>query len=156
MTIPKLPLPPRTAQKSSGSLTSSTWRTRPSAVTSSTERTRSAPNPYSRESGPMPPPREKPTTPTWEEEPLTPARPWGAVAASTSAQRAPAPTRATRLTGSTETLFMRVVETNRAPVTSSVAPCAAPWTATGSPRSAAQLTAVATSCAEVAPTTISG
>ena len=58
VTTPKLPPPPRTAQNRSGSVSASTRRSTPSAVTMSTARTASAARPCLRPSQLMPPPRE--------------------------------------------------------------------------------------------------
>ena len=55
--MPNRPWPPRTAQKSSGSVWAVTLRIRPSAVTSSTAVTWSAANPCRRARCPIPPPR---------------------------------------------------------------------------------------------------
>ena len=57
-TMAKLPPPPRSAQNSSGSLSASTWRCSPSAVTTSIAVSRLQAKPYLRPSQPTPPPSE--------------------------------------------------------------------------------------------------
>ena len=61
-------------------------------------------------------------TPTVSEEPGTGARPCSAAAAMTAAQRAPAPTVAVRVAGSTLTASSRRVEISRPEVTGVCAP----------------------------------
>ena len=58
VTMPKLPPPPRSAQKSSAFVSGSARTTSPSAVTTSAERTLEDDSPYFRASQPMPPPSE--------------------------------------------------------------------------------------------------
>src|SRR5215218_2428330 len=89
VTTPKLPPPPRTAQKRSGFSVALARRTWPSAVTISTPTTLSHARPCLRMSQPSPPPNVRPPTPVLEMRPPVVARPCGCVAASKSRQSAP-------------------------------------------------------------------
>ena len=73
--IPKLPPPPRTPQKRSGSVRSSTWMRSPSAVTRSTESRLSTVSPCLRIRWPRPPPSVRPAIPVWLIIPPVVARP---------------------------------------------------------------------------------
>ena len=108
VTTPKLPPPPRSAQKRSACASAEARRIRPSAVTTSAATRLSALKPALRLSHPMPPPSVRPPMPVWLTKPPTVARPCAWVAASTSAQVAPPPQTARRAAGSTVTWFMRL------------------------------------------------
>ncbi len=156
VTTPKLPLPPRSAQNRSGSRPASTVRTMPSAVTTVISRTWSAAKPKVLAIGPTPPPRVKPTTPTEVAEPQSGARSYAAAAATTSVQVQPAPIRAVQAKGSTSSSRILDVVISSAPSAAWTAPWPVAWTATGSPRSAANRTAAATSSSQVAATMRAG
>ena len=73
--MPKLPPPPRIAQKRSGFSSSLAVTNSPSAVTTSAERRLSTVAPCFRISQPMPPPSVRPAMPVWVTIPPTVARP---------------------------------------------------------------------------------
>ena len=75
VTMPKLPLPPRTPQNRSGFSFSLAVTSSPSAVTRSTESRLSTAAPYLRINQPIPPPRVSPETPVWLTIPPTVASP---------------------------------------------------------------------------------
>ncbi len=74
-TIPKLPPPPRSAQKRSSLLLAVTRRLRPSAVTTRIAVMRSSARPSARPESPIPPPRAWPPTATFGHEPAGKVRP---------------------------------------------------------------------------------
>ena len=80
VTTPKLPPPPRSAQKRSGFSSAEARRTRPSAVTTSAATRLSALRPALRLSQPMPPPSVSPPMPVWLTKPPGVARPCACVA----------------------------------------------------------------------------
>src|SRR5207253_5097840 len=75
VTTPKLPPPPRSAQKRSGCSSAFTCSTCPSAVTISTEMTLSQVSPYFLASQPTPPPSVSPAMPVLETTPVGTASP---------------------------------------------------------------------------------
>ena len=75
VTTPKLPPPPRSAQKRSGCSSALAVTTSPSAVTTSNDRTLSQVSPYLRASQPTPPPKVSPAIPVLETTPAGTARP---------------------------------------------------------------------------------
>ena len=99
MTTPKLPPPPRSPHISSGSLCSSTWRTVPSAVTSSTPTRLSHDSPHLRRTQPRPPLRVRPAMPVSLTTPAGTTSPCACVAASRSFSVAPPPARTRRVVG---------------------------------------------------------
>ena len=101
--MPKLPLPPCSAQNSSLFSSSLAVTTRPSAVTSSTSSRLSHASPHSRSSQPEPPPSVRPATPVDETRPPVVASPCSCVARSKALQVAPPPTVAVLASGSTST-----------------------------------------------------
>ena len=115
--MPKLPLPPCSAQNSSLFSSSLAVTTRPSAATSSTSSRLSQASPHSRSSQPEPPPSVRPATPVDETRPPVVASPCGCVARSKSLQVAPPPTVAVFASGSTSTLFMRRMSMTSPPST---------------------------------------
>ena len=105
VTTPKLPPPPRIAQKRSG-FSSALARTRsPSASTISAASRLSIVSPHLRVRWPRPPPSVSPPTPVVEMIPLGVARPCSLVAASTSPQVRRRRPRTVRASGSTSTPF---------------------------------------------------
>ena len=78
--MPKLPSPPRIAQKRSGSLSSLASTTSPSAVTTSAARRSSIVSPFLRARNPMPPARVIPPIPTDPASPKPVTRPCSPVA----------------------------------------------------------------------------
>src|SRR5581483_1049059 len=103
VTMPKLPPPPRSAQKSSGCEPALTSITSPLARTSSSETKLSQVRPCLRENQPMPPPSARPPTPVSDMIPAATISLCGAVAASTSPRRQPPPTCTSLRSGSTVT-----------------------------------------------------
>ena len=99
VTTPKLPPPPRTAQKSSAFSSALAVTRSPSASTTSAASRLSIVRPYPRVRWPIPPPSVSPPTPVVEMIPHGTARPCSCVAASTSPQVAPPPTRTVRALG---------------------------------------------------------
>jgi hypothetical protein len=104
--MPKLPPPPRSAQRRSGSEASVTSRTSPAASTSSTASRLSAASPYFAISQPRPPPSVKPAIPVAEMAPPVTASPCSPVAALSSAQVRPPSARTVRVSGSTNAPFI--------------------------------------------------
>ena len=94
VTTPKLPPPPRIAQKRSGSVSASMRRIRPSAVTISAASRESRVRPNLRPRYPTPPPRVIPDTPTDPVSPNPTARPCSAAAVVNAAAEIPAPAHA--------------------------------------------------------------
>src|SRR6266699_1455773 len=103
VTTPKLPPPPRSAQKSSGCSSALTSITSPLASTSSRETKLSQVRPCLRENQPIPPPSERPATPVSDMIPAGTISRCGAVAASTSPSRQPPPACTSLRSGSTVT-----------------------------------------------------
>src|SRR5207248_7970304 len=103
VTTPKLPPPPRSAQKSSAFSSALAVTFSPSASTTSAESRLSIVSPQPRVRYPIPPPCVSPPTPVVEMIPHGTASPYGLVAASTSPQVQPPPTRTVRASGSTVT-----------------------------------------------------
>ena len=89
MTTPKLPPPPRSAQKRSGFSSALAVTSSPSAVTSSNDSTLSQLSPCLRTSQPTPPPSVSPATPVLETTPTGTASPWRCVSRSRSPSVAP-------------------------------------------------------------------
>ena len=104
VTIPRFPPPPRSPQNRSGFSSVEAVTMRPSAVTTSALSKLSQAKPKLRSSHPLPDPRERPPTPVVETRPPVTARPCSWVAASTTPQVAPPPTRAVLDSGSTRDL----------------------------------------------------
>jgi hypothetical protein len=100
VTTPKLPPPPRIAQKRSGFSSSLACAKLPSASTRSAPSTLSIDSPYLRLRCPTPPPRISPT-PVVEITPNGIASPYACVAWSMSPIVTPPPTRAVFVAGST-------------------------------------------------------
>ncbi len=75
VTMPKLPPPPRSAQKRSGCSEAPARTTSPAAVTTSTDSRLSMVMPYLRLSQPKPPPSVSPARPVVELMPVGVARP---------------------------------------------------------------------------------
>ena len=92
--MPKLPPPPRRAQKRSLFSFSLAWTSPPSAVTTSAESRLSMVRPNLRVIQPKPPPSVKPATPVVELTPVGTARPKACVSLSRSPRVAPGATRA--------------------------------------------------------------
>ena len=90
VTIPKLPPPPRIAQKRSGFSSSLAVTISPCAVTTSAERRLSTVAPCFRISHPIPPPSVRPAIPVCVTIPPTVASPKSCVSRSSSPQRTPA------------------------------------------------------------------
>ena len=103
VTTPKLPPPPRIAQKRSGCSSAFAVTNVPSARTMSTSRKLSMVSPHLRVRCPTPPPSPRPPRPVVEMMPPGAARPKAWVAWSTSPRRAPPPATAVRASGSTRT-----------------------------------------------------
>src|SRR3954469_17305304 len=148
VTTPKLPPPPRIAQKSSGSRSASTATTEPSASTTVALTRLSIVSPYARVRWPIPPPSVRPPTPVVPMTPAGTAQPCSWVAASTWLSFAPPPTRTIRALASTSTVS--IAERSRTSPSSTLPSPAPLWppprTATRSPRSRAKAMAAATSC----------
>src|SRR5690349_11538863 len=146
-TIAKSPPPPRSAQNRSGSLSASTVRASPSAVTSSIARTRLQANPYWRPNQLRPPPRWKPAMPTSGEEPGRPLSPCCWAASASSTESTPASARAVPAAASTSMPRIRSVLIRIAPSSEprATAPWPVPWPETRSPLSAAKRTTAAMS-----------
>ena len=104
--MPKLPPPPRIAQKRSGFSSSLAVTISPSAVTRSAETRLSTVAPYFRISQPIPPPSVSPAIPVWVTMPPTVASPKSCVSRSSSPQSTPASARAVRAVGSTRMPFI--------------------------------------------------
>jgi hypothetical protein len=156
VTTPKFGPPPHTAQNRSGSVSRSTRRSWPSAVTMSTTSTESAARPKRRTSQPLPPPRQKPTAPSPEVEPDSGAWPCGAAASTTSRQRAPAPVTAVPAAASMLTWFNADVSISTPAVAAVSAPCPVACTRIRSPSAPAIRTTDSTSVASLAATTSAG
>src|SRR6266436_2050066 len=101
VTMPKLPPPPRTPQKSSGFSSALARKQRPSATTTSTADTLSHARPCFRISHPWPPPSVSPATPVEETIPPVVASPWRSVAVSKSFHVSPGSAVIRRRRGST-------------------------------------------------------
>ena len=146
VTTPKLPPPPRSAQNSSGCSSADARIGSPLAAISSTARMLSTVRPCLRSSQPEPPPSASPATPVLDTRPPTVASPCSWVAASTSPQVRPPPTRTTRRSGSTtssrrpRTSITRPSSTSDAPATE----WPPPRTATRMPRVRANASAALT------------
>src|SRR5690606_34655090 len=158
VTTPKLPPPPRIAQKRSGFSVALARSRLPSAVTTSADRRLSSVMPYFRVSQPNPPPSVSPAIPVVELMPVGRTRPLAAVSLSTSPSVAPGSTQAVLAAASTRTDFI----SDRS---SRTAPSATEWPAIWcpplrieirSPFSRAKLTAAQTSAAPRARTTSPG
>src|ERR1700730_3295578 len=104
--MPKFPPPPRRPQNRSALISLLAVTSSPSAVTTSQERTLSQVSPYLRASHPVPPPSVRPALPVLETTPVGTTKPCECVSRSTSPSSAPASTRTTRSSGSTETPFI--------------------------------------------------
>src|SRR5689334_18812498 len=104
--MPKLPPPPRSAHRRSGSDSAVTFSTSPSAFTSSTPIRLSAASPCLAMSNPRPPPRVSPAMPVVEMTPPVTASPCTAVSRFSSRQSTPPCARAVRAAGSTWIPFM--------------------------------------------------
>src|SRR5204862_6430928 len=100
VTTPKLPPPPRSAQKSSAFSSALALTCSPSASTTSAESRLSIVSPQPRVRYPIPPPSVSPPTPVVEMIPHGTASPYGLLAASTSPQMQPPPARTVRPSGS--------------------------------------------------------
>ena len=108
---PKLPPPPRMAQNRSGCVSASTWRTSPSAVTTSAASRSSIVSPCLRTRKPTPPPSVIPPIPTDAASPNPVARPWAAAASVYSPAVSPVSAQAVRCPGSM--LIPRMSERSR-------------------------------------------
>ena len=106
VTMPKLPPPPRTPQKSSVFSSSLALTSSPRAVTSFTERSWSIVRPYFRCSHPIPPPSVSPATPVCVTIPAGTASPAAWVAASISPSSTPGAALTVCASGSISTLFI--------------------------------------------------
>ena len=106
VTIPKLPPPPRSPQKSSAFSSALALTNSPSAVTRSTETSWSTERPCLRMIQPIPPPSVRPATPVCVTIPDGTASPNACVSRSSSPSSTPACTRAVRRSGSTRTPFI--------------------------------------------------
>src|SRR6516225_1597146 len=91
VTTPKLPPPPRTAQKRSGLSLAFAVTKRPLASTTSTDKRLSMVRPHWRVKWPMPPPSVSPPIPVVDKIPVGTARPNACAAWSTSPNTAPPP-----------------------------------------------------------------
>ena len=103
---PKLPPPPRSAQRRSGSFSAFAVVTAPSAMTTSADRRLSTAMPYLPISHPRPPPSVSPAIPVVETTPPVVASPWAWVASLNSAQVAPPPARTVAPGASTSMPFI--------------------------------------------------
>ena len=149
VTTPKLPPPPRSAQRRSGCRSSFAVTKLPSARTTSASIRLSIESPSLRVMCPTPPPSVSPPTPVVEMIPNGAASPNGCVAWSTSPSSVPPSTCATRALGSTTTP-RRAERSITSPSSTLPSPgplCAPQRTATSSPASRATLTAAITSAA---------
>ena len=108
VTTPKLPPPPRIAQKRSGFSVAEARTIEPSARTISASMRLSMARPKRRDRWPRPPPRVRPATPVVEMMPLGVTRPYSCATRSTSPQVAPPWTRMVWATGSMRTSRMRL------------------------------------------------
>ena len=106
VTTPKLPPPPRSAQNSSGFSSAEARTIEPSARTTSASSRLSMVRPPERAMCPMPPPSVSPPTPVVPMMPQGTAPPASCVAASTSFQTQPPPTRTVRAAASTSMLLI--------------------------------------------------
>ncbi len=149
VTTPKLPPPPRSAQKRSGLSVSLARTSLASAVTTSAEIRLSMVSPNLRVVQPKPPPSVRPATPVVELMPSGVASANACASLSKSASVAPGSTRAVRDAGSTRTDFINDKSISRPP--SQTALPAMLWppprTATSRFSSRASLTALMTSAA---------
>jgi hypothetical protein len=146
-TSPKLPPPPRSAQKSSGSLSALAVTSVPSASTTSADTRLSMASPTRGVSQPMPPPRVSPPIPVSGCVPSGAAKLWGLSALSTSAIFAPPSAVTTMRSGSTMTPFILRRLMRKAPFGMHIGEWPPESTATFFP--AASLTTATTSCAVV-------
>ena len=89
VTMPKLPLPPRSPQKRSGFSSALAVTRSPAAVTTSADSRLSAVRPHLRSSQPLPLPSVSPAIPVVEKRPPVTASPCSCVAASNSPQVKP-------------------------------------------------------------------
>ncbi len=158
VTTPKLPPPPRSAQKRSGCSSALARTERPSASTTCADSRLSIVNPCIRLNQPQPPPSVRPPTPVWLTVPAGTASPCSWVAASSSPSVAPPPTRARRASGSTTTwrIGLRSIITPPSGTAAPQYPCPPPRTATSSPESWAYRSAAATSSGPVHRTMTAG
>ena len=124
VTIPKLPPPPRSAQKRSGLRSASAVTSSPDASTTSASMRLSIVRPYARLRFPIPPPTVNPAIPVVPAIPVGTASPNGCVAWSTSARTQPGSTRTVRASGSTRIPLSRPRSMTRP---SSIVPNPAPW-----------------------------
>ena len=97
--MPKLPPPPRMAQKRSGFSSAAARRTVPSAITISADSRLSSARPYFGMSHPSPPPSVNPAMPVVPTTPPVVARPCSCVSRFNSFQRTPPCARAVRRAG---------------------------------------------------------
>ena len=147
VTTPKLPPPPRSAQKRSGCSVALARTTSPAAVTTSADSRLSIVMPYLRLSQPKPPPSVSPPMPVVELMPTGVARPWAWVAASRSASVAPPSMETRRRAGSTRAAFI-FDRSITSPSSHKALPamwCPPPRTASTTPWSLAKFTAWTTS-----------
>ena len=156
VTTPKLPPPPRTAQKRSGLRCSLAVTIRPSAVTSSTETRLSIVRPCLRTSQPIPPPSVRPASPTLPVSPNGVASPWAAAAVVYSPAVRPGWAQARRRSGSMWRPFIAERSTTRPPSVALWMLWPPARTASSRPWSAANVTARATSAASAARTISDG
>ncbi len=149
-TTPKLPPPPRSAQKRSGFSSAAARTIRPSAVTTCAEMRLSAEKPCLRSSQPLPLPSVSPAIPVVEIRPPVVARPNAWVARSSSAQSTPPAARTVRATGSTSISFIgaRSITTPPSQTANPTTPWPPPRTASGTSRSRAYRIAAITSLAD--------
>ena len=145
--MPKFDPAPRIPQKRSAFSSGVALRNSPDAVTTSRRRSWSTDSPCLRMIQPIPPPRVSPATPVDVTMPAGAASENACVSLSSSPSRTPACTRAVRATGSTRTPFIGDRSmTNASSATLSPGKLCPPLrTATGTPCSRANRTAVITS-----------
>ena len=148
VTMPKFEPAPRSAQNNSGFSWADVILISPSGVTISALRTLSAANPYFRDRRPTPPLKLYPAMPTPGKLPANGANPWGAAAAITSANLAPAPAVTVRAEGSMATSFILEVSMSVPERIPEVRPCPVDCTAIrGARERSSERTAAATSVA---------